>query len=162
MIEIDIQPSPLRNTGGRNVPVPYYSEMEWTPVLSAHTVGNLSVTYDHQWGRATRIGRIVHLEGVIDTTAFTHTNASDELRLTGIPDVMAPLSDNSFRQRTGALSFEGITKIGYTQFLLNIIPGETFLTVVAMGTAVDMQTVQITELPSGGTPAFIFSISYSI
>lgn len=62
-----------------------YEEGDWTPTITCDTPGDLSVTYSSQVGKYTKIGRLVHLQFYIVTSAFTHTTASGSLRIGGIP-----------------------------------------------------------------------------
>lgn len=62
-----------------------YEEGTWTPTLTFATPGNLSVAYTTQSGQYTKIGRRVSVEAVIITSTFTHTTASGQLQITGLP-----------------------------------------------------------------------------
>jgi hypothetical protein len=62
-----------------------YEEGEWTPVLTFGTPGDLAVTYSAQEGRYTKVGRQVTVMCAIATSAFTHTTASGNLNITGLP-----------------------------------------------------------------------------
>jgi hypothetical protein len=62
-----------------------YEEGAWVPVLTFGTPGDLAVTYSTQVGSYTRIGRQVTVICAITTSAFTHTTASGNLNITGLP-----------------------------------------------------------------------------
>lgn len=62
-----------------------YEEGTWTPTVTCDTPGDLSVTYSSQVGRYTKIGRQVHAQFYIVTSAFTHTTAAGSMRVGGIP-----------------------------------------------------------------------------
>jgi hypothetical protein len=71
----------------------WYEEGTWTPVLTFATPGNLNVVYSAQVGRYTRIGRLVTVIGAISTSTFTHTTASGNLNVTGLPFAAANVTD---------------------------------------------------------------------
>ena len=62
-----------------------YEEGTFTPTLSFSTPGNLAVTYAIQKGRYTKIGRLVHYQINLQTSAFTHSTASGNLEISGLP-----------------------------------------------------------------------------
>jgi len=69
-----------------------YEEGAWTPVLTFVTPGDLSVTYSTQVGRYTKIGNQVTVVCSIATSAFTHTTASGNLNITGLPFAAANIT----------------------------------------------------------------------
>ena len=162
MIEYDIQQSPLRNTGGINVPVPRYETGLWTPALSCATPGDLSVTYNSQTGRYTIIGDQVFIEGEFATSTFTHSTASGEVRITGIPDKLKFITPSVFRIIVGPFMGQGITKANYTQFALTLSINEAYFNVLGAAQGQVLSFVTIAQMPSGGSPNFFFSISYSL
>jgi len=137
----------------------WYEEGTFTPTLTAATVGNLSVSYSLQLGRYTRIGNRVYISASILTSAFSHTTASGGVRLGGLPFSSNSTSGNlpSF-----SLFFSGLTKAGYTQFVPYSDPGNTYLVVTACASAVSNAGVNITDFPTGGTVAMIYSGHYQI
>jgi hypothetical protein len=62
-----------------------YEEGDWTPVFSFGTPGNLNIVYSSQVGKYTRIGRTVHVEMTMATTTFTHTTATGNASISGLP-----------------------------------------------------------------------------
>ena len=154
------QPSPVRNAGAINTSVPSYEEGEWTPAITCATPGDLSVAYDYQFGRYLIIGNKIFVEGAIAPSTFTHTTASGEVRITGLPSKVMTNS-NSFRVPVGSLGFQGITKANYTQFAPAINSQETFLTITCSGSAQNSVSLGITDIPTGGTVWLLFSIWYS-
>jgi hypothetical protein len=69
-----------------------YEEGAWTPVLTFVTPGDVSVTYSTQVGRYTKIGNQVTVVCAITTSAFTHTTASGNLNITGLPFAAANIT----------------------------------------------------------------------
>ena len=62
-----------------------YEEGDWTPSFTFGTAGNLTIVYSSQVGRYTKIGRTVHVEMTMATTTFTHTTASGNATINGLP-----------------------------------------------------------------------------
>lgn len=93
-----------------------YEEGTWTPVITFATPGNLAVTYTTQGGDYTKIGRQVCLTTNIVTATFTHTTASSEVRITGLPFGCNVSND-------GLWMHEGITKANYQQFSMHLDGG---------------------------------------
>lgn len=62
-----------------------YEEGTWTPVLTFSTPGNISVVYTTQIGSYVKIGGRLFLDYSINTSTFSYTTASGNLRVTGLP-----------------------------------------------------------------------------
>lgn len=92
----------------------WYEEGAWTPVLTFGTPGDLAVTYSTQVGRYTRIGRQVTVIACVATSAFTHTTASGNLNITGLPFTSANV--------TGLLSNGTMSSSGWTKTCEWIVP----------------------------------------
>lgn len=133
----------------------------WTPVLTFATPGDLSVTYQFQFGDWSLTGTDLTLIGFIQTSAFTFTTASGELRITGIPN-------NCDTSRTGmtwsgSASWQGITKAGYGQIVPQISTTVTSaLRMIASGSGSALSAVAAADMPSGGTVSIRFRVSYKI
>lgn len=134
-----------------------YEEGTFTIVLTAATPGNLAVTYATQTAAYTKIGRMVFVTFVINTSAFTWTTATGDLQLTGLPFANAGVS-----QISGCLDWNGITKAGYTQLSPVVVNGASQLLVLASGSGVARTTVKITDMPSAGTVFLSGQISYFV
>jgi hypothetical protein len=131
-----------------------YEEGTWTPVLTFGTPGNLSVTYSTQTGYYVKVGRVVHVWGTIFTSAFTHTTASGNMQITGLPFTSADI------RAEGALRWQGITKAGYTDVIANLSIGATVVEAFAMGSGQNVSAVTATDMPTGGSVALSFDLSY--
>jgi hypothetical protein len=131
----------------------------WTPVLTFATPGDLSVTYagGGQVGTYKRIGREVTVDCRIVTSAFTHTTASGALRVTGLPFTSA----NSGVSYQGSLRWEGINKATYTQVTSYVDPAVSLVAFEAAGMGVARAAIATGDVPSGGTPALIFTLTYT-
>ncbi len=62
-----------------------YEEGTFTPAITFGTAGDLSVTYTTQTGYYTKVGRLVHIMITMITSALTHSTASGNFRVTGLP-----------------------------------------------------------------------------
>lgn len=118
---------------------------DWTPVLTFATAGNLSVAYTNQLGRYSKIGKRVTLNFKILTSSFTHTTASGQVRITGLPYSSANNSIDSI----STLYFGGITKSDYTQFVMSLAGNDNIMKGVASGQGFSNLTVTATDMPTG-------------
>jgi hypothetical protein len=129
-----------------------YEEGVWTPAITFATAGDLSVVHDIQSGAYTKIGRLVTIHFTITTSTFTHSTASGELRIGGLPFQGAQLG--GFGQRGGPVAFQGITKADYTQFVINPEDGTDYMRISASGSGQSLATVSAADMPTGGTVLF--------
>jgi hypothetical protein len=134
-----------------------YEEGTWTPSITFNVPGNLSVTYDSQLGNYTKIGNRVVLQGSVITNTFTHTTASSYLKINGLPFAASEVVS------AGPVMFRGITKAGYTDFVVAAEPTVTSALIIyasASGTFTD--PVAAADMPTGGTVNFRFTITYQV
>lgn len=129
----------------------------WTPEITFATPGDLSVTYTAQVASSMKIGNRVFIDCHIETASFTHTTASGNLRITGMPFPVKTLSNYV---TTGCGVFQGITKASYTQFAVVAVTGEAYLRMQASGQGQPFAQVTAADLPTGGTVALRFGFSY--
>lgn len=129
----------------------------WTPVFTFEVPGDLSVTYATQVGRYIKIGKLVILTGQISTSAFTHTTASGDARITGLPFTSANISN---LVHTGTFLYEGITKGGFMAFYPQITSNTSRIEFRAVGSGVSLSAIQAGDVPSGGSVTFRFEIVY--
>lgn len=125
-----------------------YEEGTWTPSLTFETPGDLAITYSSQTGKYTKIGNRVFFDLVMVTTAFTHTTASGNLFIGGLPFAPALLGGNN--QRCGQVFYEGITKAGFSDYIF-ITQSATQLRVTAMQSGGAPSNVTASDMPTGGT-----------
>lgn len=137
----------------------WYEEGTFTPAISCDTPGDLAISYGQRAGFYTRIGRLVTVNLFVSTSTFTHSTASGNVRLTGLPFTSANSTQNI---AIGSMIFEGITKAGYTQFNANVGQNRDWVQLSAMASATAYSNVSITDLPSGGTPFFYLTVSYIV
>jgi hypothetical protein len=62
----------------------------------------------------------------------------------------------------GSMLFDGITKVGYTQFTPRTTAGSAVVSFIASASATGASGVSATNVPSGGTPAVTFSMTYEV
>ena len=136
-----------------------YEEGTWTPVLTANTPGNLSVTYGSQVGYYTKVGRLVSLQCIISTSAFTHTTASSFVKITGLPFTSANFA--GLENSSGISAFGGITKVGYTTFGFYVAANSDYLIGQASGSALAYDFLYITDLPTGTNKILEFTLTYN-
>lgn len=129
----------------------------WTPVLTFATPGNLSVAYTTQTGWLVRLGALRLASFNIATSSFSHTTASGNLNVTGLPDTSA----GTYLQ-IGALAWGGITKASYTQISTVLAASTATLRFDASGSAQALSTVTASDVPTGGTVVIRGVILYSV
>jgi hypothetical protein len=134
-----------------------YEEGSWTPAITFATPGNLSVSYGTQLGRYTKKGREVTAHFEITTSAFTHTTASGNLTITGLP--FASSTDLSMQ---GDTMWQGITKANYTDMSPVTVGATTTLLIVASGSGQNVAAVTAADTPTGGTVRLRGTITYFV
>lgn len=65
--------------------IDYFSESTWTPAVTFTTPGDLAIVLSVAKGKYLRIKNTVTITFHIFTSTFTHTTASGNLRITGLP-----------------------------------------------------------------------------
>jgi len=132
----------------------------WTPGITFSTPGDLIVTYGSHRGLCFRTGRLAILTLEIQTATFTHTTASGQLIITGIP---FKCSTSQYRF-VGTLHQQGLNKSGgtHTQWNLVIHSGGTGLNIYMSGNGVGEQLVQVGQVPSMVNQSFVGSIIYEV
>lgn len=133
-----------------------YEEGTFTPSITFATPGNLSVAYNTQTGSYVKVGKIVHCFVAIFTSSFTHTTASGNLTLTGLPFAVA--GNNS----AVAFGFGGMTKAGYDTLAIEPVGGGTTCLFAAAGSGVFADYAKAADMPSGGTVRIIVNFSYLV
>lgn len=132
-------------------------EGTFTPAITFDTPGNLAVTYSTQIGRYTKIGRVVFYDITIITSAFTHTTASGNLRITGLPFTVG-----ASYSPLGQMEWQGITKAGYTDMAARLVAGQTYALVLGSGSGVAKSAVTTANMPTGGSVSIFVSGCYAV
>lgn len=121
-----------------------YTEGVWTPTLTMTTPGDLVVAYATREGTWTRIGRMVMLDFVIQTSTFTFLTALGSLLVSGLPFNLAGIS-----QTPGKLDWQGITKAGYTEIAAIMQAGGSIIQFVASGSALGRSNITNGNVTTG-------------
>lgn len=124
-----------------------YAATTWTPALTFATPGDLSVAYSTQAGTYTRIGRLVFYAFEIITSTFTHSTASGNLRISGLPLTVGSPGHG----QPGAVSWQGITKAGYTDIASFPAAGQTYMQFFASASGSNVSAVTAANMPTAGT-----------
>lgn len=138
-----------------------YSVGTWTPVLTFATAGDLAVTYAAQVGSYMKINALVIVTVNIQTSAFTHTTASGNLHVTGLPFTSRNVTnDNKF----GSGQWEGITRAAgsFTDISARIAPNDNKMLFVgsASGGITGNPPVVAADMPTGGSVSLRFTVAF--
>lgn len=129
----------------------------WTPVLTFDTPGDLNVAYSQQIARYWRTGeKELTLWVNILTSTFTHSTASGNLKITGLP--FTTLNVPNFTQLGGGLGWRGITKANYTDINPFILAGGSAINFAASGSGQALAVIGTGDMPSGGTVQLTFQM----
>lgn len=130
----------------------------WTPVLTFDTPGNVAVAYSTQYGRYQRTGNMVTITFNIITSSFTHTTASGNLKITGLPYTSRGTAGNIVM---GALRWVGITVANpdINAFLPN---GANFVNLGSSVSGGGGATITTAHVPTGGSVTLIGSLTYFV
>ena len=134
-----------------------YEEGIWTPAFTFATPGDVAITYGVQIGTYTKVGRMITVAFRITTSAFTWTTASGALQITGIPFASRTLTNMRWHN---PCSFNGITKVLYTQFQLQLNSASSTIVANMSGSGQSQSGVNAADLPTGGTPFFSGILTY--
>jgi hypothetical protein len=120
----------------------------WTPAGTFATAGNAVVTASIAYGRWIRNFGSVFVDFTFTTSAFTHTTASGNFRLTGLP--FTAINETNYVAQ-GDLIWQGITKANYTDVSCQVGAGQNFITFGASGSGQTVAGVTAADMPTGGT-----------
>jgi hypothetical protein len=137
----------------------WYEEGTFTPVLTFSTPGDVAVTYSAQIGRYTRIGNRCTISVSVITSAFTHTTASGDIRISGLPFTSRNLSNVL---HCGACQYAGVTAATTPSVVARVAANSTIVNFLASGSGVANVNLATTQVASGGTPLFIFTVTYEV
>lgn len=126
----------------------------WIPTLTFATPGDLSVVYSVRTGFYRRVGTLVELWFAVATSTFTHTTATGNLKITGIP--FLPISTHNKR---GTCSWGGITKANYTQ-VVPTLSSTSEIFFVASGSGQAISNIAVADTPTASTMNLQGHITY--
>lgn len=154
-------PSPVGGFVERTGPWLALGQVEntFTPALTFATPGDLAVTAAVAEGYWRLVGKMLFGKVVYQTSAFTHSTASGDMRITGLPFTALSTAN---RRGMGSGSVRGITKANFTQFTPIVVQGTTYLNIRASGSGQVDAAITTADMPSGGTVRFELWFSYEI
>lgn len=136
-----------------------YEEGTWTPALSFATAGDLSVAYASRNGYYTKVGRLVTAYFFLQTSTFTHTTASGNCRISGLPFANSNDTNNN---AIGAMRWQGITKTNFTDVAATPESNATYLLLIASGSAQGGSFVAAADMPTTGTVVLAGTVTYNV
>jgi hypothetical protein len=134
-----------------------YEEGTWTPAITFATPGNLTVVYSTQGGAYTKVGRQVTAAFQIQTSTFTHTTASGDFQITGLP-----FTNNASYIYTGTMTFSGVTAASHAQIMPQLGTSASLMTLRGSGSGVAAANMNTSNLPTGGTVILRGTITYHV
>ena len=147
----------VQNNGTTCAFVGASGEGAWTPVLTFVTPGDLSVAYSVQFGRYVKQGNTVTVYFNVQTSTFTYTTATGNLRLTGLPFTSASASNLDLQ---GSTVWGGVTKAGYTGVSPVVVANTALIEFSASGSGVAPSSVDVADALTTSTVFLRGSITY--
>lgn len=135
-----------------------YTEGTWTPTMAFATPGDSNIVLSSQIGHYTRIGRWVYLTFQLITSTFTHTTASGNLTISGLPFT----ANSALNHRGGAVVWQGITKANYSEVIPSVVGNTTTMALNLCGSGQSATAVTNSDMPSGGSVILSGSAMYFI
>jgi hypothetical protein len=135
-----------------------YTEGTWTPTMAFATPGNSSIVLSSQIGHYTRIGRMVILTFQLVTSTFTHTTASGNMTISGLPFT----ANATLNHRGGSMVWQGITKANYSEVVPSVVAGTQTMLLNLMGSGQSATAATHSDMPSGGSVILSGSAMYFI
>lgn len=141
----------------------YYSEsVNWTPVFSFATAGDLSVSYTTQEGVYSRIGGGLVFAGWSLVCTPTFTTASGNFLITGLPFSSASSAPVNFGSNLSQQS-AGVTYPAGTTFITPVVnTNATTIYYAGMGSAVNSANLTTLSFVSGVAVSLTGGIIYAI
>ena len=133
-----------------------YATNTFTPILTCATPGDLNVAYTTQLGVYTKIGNMVSFAVRILTSSFTHSMASGNVIINGMP---VTVSSTAYAPPAATI-FGGFTAAGFTQVHAQGSTGTASLIFRVSGPGVAPVSLVITDLPTSGTVNMYISGHY--
>jgi hypothetical protein len=120
----------------------------WTPTLGFATPGDETVTLSTTFGSWTRNGDLVMAMFNLVTSTFTHTTASGNIEIGGLPVASANVANQVAK---GILTWQGITNAVYTQVNLTLAPNASLMTLEGIGSGQTVTPIDEGDMPSAGS-----------
>lgn len=130
----------------------------WTPVISFSTAGDQNIVYSSQSGTYTLIGgSVVVCRLKLVTSTFTHSTASGNLRLTGLPFTAASTYEGVGDLLLSGWTFANIVNVGFS-----VYPGSTFARSRACLSGSGVQLLTTAHWLTGASVVIEGTIIYSV
>ena len=138
-----------------------YAEGLFTPTLTFATPGNLDVVYTtaSTYGSYTRIGNRVFYNLRIVTSTFTHTTASGNLQILGLPITVGTPTAGT-QNSAGVCNFSGFVKAG-AALTSNPVQGTSVIQVSFYGSGLAAGSITAADVPTGGNLVISLSGHYT-
>ena len=135
-----------------------YEEGTWTPEIHFSTTdGNLSVAYATQGGNYVKIGSLVHVCFMINTSTFTHSTASGNMRITGLP-----FTGDGYHT-AGNVDHGGITVTNVSTLCPYVVGGQTYIQIYGGAEAGGARfPLNIANTTSGTQVYLVGSVIYTV
>jgi hypothetical protein len=128
----------------------------WTPVVTFASPGDTNVVLGATGGSYVKTGNQVTVWLILNTTTFTHTTASGEFRVSGLPFAAAASS-----RITGSLELQGFDDWkGGTQANVNIPANASYMRVIVTAAGLARQALTATEHTSGDNLGIVAVVTY--
>lgn len=147
----DVSGSTVRNMVGQRF-------VDFTPVVTFSSVGDLSVVYATQIATAAFNAGLLTLNISLEFTP-TFTTAADELIITNLTADMTAFTQAG-QVWEGSMHFSNVTKAGYTQFTPVIESGASEIKIRASGSGQALDWVKAANITSGATTRLFMTLTY--
>jgi len=139
-----------------------YEEGTWTPIYAPTTGTFTTLTYTANAAQYTKIGNLVTLTGIINTSNVDVGTASGNLRIEGLPFTAAAGTPQRF---AGSLGFMIRFNTAFARTNLNLNQNTNFLLVSVNATTAADSYIQVSDMLTGATASrnwINFSITYRV
>jgi hypothetical protein len=134
--------------------------VDFTPVVTFSSVGNLSVSYATRIANASFNSGLLTLNISLEFTP-TFTTSADEIIITNLSADMTAFTQAG-QVWEGSMYFSNITKAGYTQFTPVIASGENQIKIRASGSGQALDYVKAANITSGSVTSLFITMTYRI
>lgn len=120
----------------------------FTPTATFATPGDLSVAYSQQLGYGARMGKFVFVNIVLTFTP-THTTASGEFRIAGLPDVAVNATDRNAGLTVANLTNNWTWPASSTQLVGQVQTNTQYVRMLGHGDTIVSSLLSTAHVPSG-------------
>ncbi len=133
-----------------------YEEGTWTPTITFATSGNLVVVYSTRVGQYTKIGNRVIADFNVITSTFTHTTASGNLRVAGLPFTSLATTGGDVTMSVSSLAGVSLNVAGGEQFADGyIVQNSTIIQFLGNNFTTRINfLINVSSVPTGGAQQY--------